>query len=98
MSTEVTVGGVGKGEEVIPCTSDCYPIVLMNRTNDTAPFNPSNNHLYCYPLVLSTFRYSVGVMHSNAGTLGEIVGRTCTQRAFYEKERNLGGMGRRKFT
>ena len=52
---------------------------------------PQNNHLYDYPLVLSTLRYSVGVMHSNAGTLGEIVGRTCTHRAFYEKERNLGG-------
>ena len=63
----------------------------MNRTNDTAPFDPSNNHLYCYPLVLCTLRYSVGVMHSNAGTLGEIVGRTCTHRAFYEKEWNLGG-------
>ena len=74
------------------------PIVLMNRTNDTAPFNPSNNYLYCYPLVLSTLRYSVDVMHSNAETIGEIVGRTCTHRAFYEKERNLGGMGRRKFT
>ena len=68
----------------------------MNRTNDTAPFNPPNNHLYCYPLVLSTLRYSVGVMHSNAGTLGEIVGRTCTHRAFYEKERNSGGMGTKK--
>ena len=79
-------------------TSDYHPIVLMNRTNDIAPFNPSNNHLYCYPLVLSTLRYSVGVMHSNAETLGEIVGRTCAHRAFYEKERNLGGMGRRKFT
>ena len=29
-------------------------------------------------------------MHSNAGTLGEIVGRTCSHRACYEKERNLG--------
>ena len=31
------------------------------------------------------------MMHSNTGTLGEIVGRTCTHRAFHEKERNLGG-------
>ena len=61
----------------------------MNRTNDTAPFDPSNNHLYCYPLFLSTVRYKVGVMHSNAATLGEIVGRTYTHTAFYEKERNL---------
>ena len=68
----------------------------MNRTNDTAPFNPSNYHLYCYPLVLSTLRYSVGVMHSNNGTLGEIVGRTHTHRAFYEKERNLGVGGQEK--
>ena len=63
----------------------------MNRTNDTAPFNPSNNHLYCYPLVLSILIYSVDVMHSNAGTLGETVGRARTHRAFYNKERNLGG-------
>ena len=62
----------------------------MNQTTDTAPFNPSNNHLYCYPLFLSTLRYSDGVMYSNAGTLGEIVGKTRTHRAFYEKERNLG--------
>ena len=78
-------------------TSDYHPIVLMNQTNDPAPFNPSNNHLYCYSLVLSTFRYSVGVMHSNAGILGEIVGRK-THRAFFEKERNLGGLGRGKIT
>ena len=77
-------------------TSDYHPIVLMNRTNDTAPFNPSNNHLYCYPLVLSTLRCSVGVMHSNTGTLGEIVCRTCTHRAFYEKERSLGVGGYEK--
>ena len=96
MSTEVTVGGVGEGEEVIPVIY--HPTVLMNRSNDTAPFNPSNNHLYCYPLVLSTLRYSVGMMHSNCGTLGEIVSRTCAHRAFYEKEQNLGGLGRRKFT
>ena len=89
MSIEVTAGGV-------PVITT--PPFLMNRSNDTDPFNPSNNHLYCYPLVLSTLRYSVGVMHSNAATLGEIVGRTCTHRAFYEKERNLGRLGRRKFT
>ena len=71
-------------------TGDYHPTVLMNRSNDTAPFNPSNNHLYYYPSVLFTLRYSVGMMHSNAGTLGEIVGRTCAHRAFYEKERNLG--------
>ena len=35
-------------------------------------------------------------MHSNAGTVGEIVDRTCTHRAFYEKERNSGGMGTKK--
>ena len=52
---------------------------------------PQNNHLYDYPLVLSTLRYSVGMMHSNAGTLGEIVGRTCTHRASSDKEWNLGG-------
>ena len=69
-------------------TSDYYPTFLMNRTIDTSPFNPSNNHLYCYPVDLSTLSYSVGVMHCNAGTVGEIVGRTCTHRAFYEKERN----------
>ena len=79
-------------------TSDYHPTVLMNRTNNAAPFNSSNNHLYCYPLVLSTLRYSVGMMHSNAETLGEIVGRTCAHTAFREKERNLGGLGRRKFT
>ena len=33
------------------------------------------------------------MMHSNGGTLGEIVGRTCTHGAFSEKERNLGGWG-----
>ena len=54
-------------------TSDYHPIVLMNRTNDTAPFNPSNNHLYFYPLVLSTLRDSVGTIRSIAGSLGEIV-------------------------
>ena len=32
-------------------------------------------------------------MHSDAGTVGEIVGRICTHRAFYEKERNLGWDG-----
>ena len=31
-------------------------------------------------------------MHSNAATVGVIVGRTCAHRAFYEKERNLGGL------
>ena len=36
------------------------------------------------------------MMHSNAGTLGEIVGRTCTHTAFSEKERNLGRLGRKK--
>ena len=30
--------------------------------------------------------------HSDAGTLDEIVGRTYTHRAFYEKERSLGGL------
>ena len=30
-------------------------------------------------------------MHSNAGTLGEIVAIACTHTAFYEKERNGGG-------
>ena len=59
--------------------------------NDTASFNPSNNHLNWNPLILSTLRYSIGVMHSNAGTLGEIAGRTCTHTEFYEKEWNLGG-------
>ena len=49
------------------------PTVLMNRTNDTAPFNPSNNHLLCNPLVLFTLRYSVGIIHSNVGTVSEIV-------------------------
>ena len=37
-------------------------------------------------------------MHSNAGTLGDIVGRTYTHTAFSETERNLGGLGRRTFT
>ena len=66
-------------------TGDYHPTFLMNRSNDTAVFNPSNNDLYRCPLVLSTLRYSVGMMHSDTGTLGEIVGRTCTHRAFYEK-------------
>ena len=35
-------------------------------------------------------------MYSNAGTLGEIVGKTRTHRAFYEKERNLGVGGYEK--
>ena len=93
MSIEVTVGGVWEGEEVIPVITT--PPFLMNRSNDTAPFNPSDSHLYCYPLVLSTLRYSVGMIHSNAGTLGGIVGRTCTNGAFYEKEWNLGQLARR---
>ena len=38
------------------------------------------------------------LMHSNAGTLGGIVGRTCTNGAFYEKEWNLGQLARREFT
>ena len=66
-------GGGGK-------TSDYHPAVLMNQTNDAAPFNPSKTHLHCYSLVLFTLRYIIGVMHSNAGTLGEIVGRTRTYR------------------
>ena len=86
------LGGVGGN------TSDYHPTILMNGTNDTAPYNPTNNRLYCYPLVLSTLRYSIGVKHSNAGTLGEIVSGTCTHTAFYEKEQNLGGLGMRKFT
>ena len=72
MSTEVTVGAVGEVEAVIPVIT-APPSVLMNRSNDTAPFNPSDNHLYCYLLVLSTLRYIVGMMHSNAATQGEIV-------------------------
>ena len=89
MFTEVTVGGVGVGWGCY--ISDYHPIVLMNRTNDIAPFNPSNNDLYCYPLVLSTLRYSVGVMHSNAGTLGGLSVEH-VHTAFYEKER-IGGLG-----
>ena len=69
-------------EEVIPVITTT---VLMTPTNDAAPFNPSNNHLYCYPLVLSTLRYSICVMHSDARTLGEIVRRTCTHRVVFEK-------------
>ena len=71
VSTEVTVGGVGEGEEVIPVitTPPFWWIERMIQLRLT----PQNNHLYDYPLVLSTLRYSVGVMHSNAGTLGEIV-------------------------
>ena len=49
------------------------PTVLMNRTNDIAPFNSSNKHLYCYPLDIFTLRYSVGTIRSIAGSLGEIV-------------------------
>ena len=64
-------------EEVIPVITTT---VLMTPTNDAAPFNPSNNHLYCYPWILFALRYIVSVMHINAGTLGEIVGRTCTLR------------------
>ena len=87
MSTEVTVGGVGVGWGCY--ISDYHPIVLMNRTNDIAPFNPSNNDLYCYPLVLSTLRYSVGVMHSNAGTLGEIIDRTCTHTERFMRKNGI---------
>ena len=50
----VTVGGVGEGEVVIH--SKYNPTVLMNRMNDEAPFNPSKNHLYCYPLVFFTLK------------------------------------------
>ena len=82
MSIEVTASGV-------PVITT--PPFLMNRSNDTAPFNPSDSHLYCYPLFLSTLRYSVGMIHSNAGTLGGIVGRTCTNRAFYEKKNGILG-------
>ena len=70
MTAGVTVGGVGEGEEVIPVITTT---VLMTPTNDAAPFNPSNNHLYCYPLVLFTLRYIVGTIHSNAGTSGEML-------------------------
>ena len=35
-------------------------------------------------------------MHSNVATLGEIVGRTCTHTAFYERERNFGVGGQEK--
>ena len=70
-------------------TGDYHPTVLMNRSNDTAVFNPSNNDLYRYPLVLSTLRYSVGMMHSDAGTLREIVGRTCTHRERFMRKNGI---------
>ena len=86
----VTVSGVREGEEVITVITN--PMVLMNQTHDAAPFNPSNNNFYCYPLVLFTLRYFVGMIYSNAGTLGEIViehVHTVTHRTFYEKEQKL---------